>query len=194
MLSRRAADSENNTVPRITVADTLVGCAIGYNKLYYDFFGDSKKIQGYDINRFSYDYCLKPNSKLVYDSKVTNEHWLVCFNKETMAYKPTKIGTLFVVELTASKVQQDGKLITLYTSTKLTVECKEKIQISKNKNLAPGFYELTIAGDIDSHVSYEYDDKVLVRQLTVSEFNSIKNKCAPSLSLEQLQEPLYSKW
>lgn len=71
-MPRRAADSEDNTVARVTVADTLVGRLIGYSDAYYDFLNEDSS--GYIISALDYRECLRPNNNLVYDAEATNEH------------------------------------------------------------------------------------------------------------------------
>lgn len=194
MFSHRAALSENNTVARITVADTLLGCLIGYSKAYFDYFQNSKKFEGYDINVFEYESCLKPNKKLVYDAEVTNEHWLVSYNKETINFKPKKIGTFFLIETVVSRELRNGKLTTSYVRTKTALECKETLYITKGKKISPGFYTILYLADLEEHMTYSYDDKVLIEKITEAEFSKIKLKHAPNISLESKVISLVTKW
>ena len=104
-VSRRAAYSEDNTIPRIHTAPALIECINGYASITHDILnGDfetkSKKglyKGGYYIYFIPFEYALKPNNKLVYDAEATNEHWLITYNKETKTYKTSNVGRVINV-------------------------------------------------------------------------------------------------
>lgn len=104
-VSKRAASSEDNTLPRIHVAPTLLGCLNGYAVLSYDIVNSNygKKSAypgGYYLYFIPFEFALSPSTKLVYDSDVTDELWLITYNKQTRTYKPSGIGRIVNVSIT----------------------------------------------------------------------------------------------
>ena len=94
MVPRSAASTEDNTVPRITVADTLRGCIQGWGRVLVSFHEWDKV--GLKICKLEFDYALKPNKRLVFDAEETGECWLVTYNADTRKYLPIEIGKLFL--------------------------------------------------------------------------------------------------
>lgn len=108
-VSRRAALSEDNTMPRVYVSPYLAGCIasvenIGYTAINYKSGDKSLKKNkaetpykgGYYIHMVTPRVALKPNKKLVYDVKLTDEHWLVPYSPMYKTYETRVIGKLFV--------------------------------------------------------------------------------------------------
>ena len=63
MMPRSADQREDNTTARITVAPTLIGCYIGYNRAHNDFLDGSKADpDSKDNYRGGYEICLLPFS------------------------------------------------------------------------------------------------------------------------------------
>ena len=102
-ISRRAGMTEDNTVPRVHVADTLNNAWNGYATGPYlmaniqPSLSKAKGLKadykgGFYIHRIPFRACLKPNKKLVYDADFTNEHWLVTYNEMTRVFPATCIG------------------------------------------------------------------------------------------------------
>lgn len=107
-MPRRAANSEDNTLPRVTVAPTIEGCMVGYNTLSYlaetpnTREKDIKKLKdpylgGLYIYRIPFEVCLKPNKELVFDATFSNECWLVPYRHDRLTYTGECIGKLFPV-------------------------------------------------------------------------------------------------
>ena len=150
-MPKSAADSENTTTSRITVAPTIVGCCKGYSRVEMDFLdGPNKWLPGdpyragYEICTFDYEYALEPNEKLVFDAPRTKEHWLVTYSKETQTYKPKKIGKMFFTEILfvaaepGMKDQMPGARLKGY----LWHECEEPIAFKEGQVLPAGYYEI----------------------------------------------------
>ena len=71
-IGERQGKTEDRTVPRVTVAPTLLGCIYGYAMVVIS--GMDNNIAGYYIHSLPFEYCLKPTKKLVFDQELTNEH------------------------------------------------------------------------------------------------------------------------
>lgn len=196
MMPRRAAESEDNTLPRITVADTLLGCIVAYCILGQDFY--DLKVQGYHLCALDFDYCVKPTSRLVYDAEESNEHWLLGYNKKTLSYKPRVIGKLFVTEINSKREKVNGELKLVHEFT-FCLELEEPIWFSEGIKLEKGFYQIsdTKSGRKDlEHGGFTYRDGKLfdIETLSAAEYRKKKNLSVTMLSHNQPNVPLFSNW
>lgn len=200
MLSRRAGKTENNTVPRITVSPTLVGCLIGYAAAENDTINGTLKEEnnetkfrgGYDICELRFKHCLCPNSKLVYDASRSQEHWFVSYNKQTQEYAPVKIGKMFASKLTYEPVSGGMPAVTF--EMYVEVHKEEGIKLSPNIHLDKGFYCAIIKFENKEHpgsVSEEHLFKV--NSISAGEYNKAKQLSAAMLS-HQDKVPKYLNW
>lgn len=185
MMPRRAAPSEDNTVPRVTVSDTLLGCIIGYSAVSHDFH--TQKTNGLYINKIDFDYCLQPSTKLVYDADITNEHWLVTYNKDTIKYKPVTIGKMFVHKITYDR--SAGNTLTDETAEILIeIEDNIKIKFSESIMLSKGYYRAII------DMTHWEEDKLKVNKISAVEYAKHKNVSASMLDNMAVNIPLYTHW
>lgn len=197
MMPRSAGSSEDNTVARVTVAPTLIGCIMGYARAEYDFQhqgqqdakSKDKYRGGYEICELKFTYCLKPNEKLVYDAVVTGEHWLVCYNKNTMAYIPTKVGEMFIKSINYENVgdKYPRADITFYVS----IIKEDGFMLTSDIKLDKGQYTVTYSEkDMKEDGTF---DKVTYSNITVGEYNTAKSLCASLLQYTD-GAPKYSAW
>mgnify|MGYP001765738254 CR=1 FL=1 len=195
MMPRRAADSENNTVPRVTVADTLLGCLLAHAAVYTDFFEDEKN-PGFIINAIDFEECLKPTAKLVYDADATNEHWLVPYDKKFLSFKPRSIGKVFVSELTFHKKKHPREgLEVLVSFSIIWVELIEAISFSLKVQMEPGYYRITTSNkDLDRNTSYKDSSGIKIDKVSKSIYDAKKKQVATLLSAENVPPPVYTKW
>jgi hypothetical protein len=121
-ISQRAADGEDNTMPRVHTAPTILGCIAGYGNAIYDSrvktqsaVKDSFK-GGYYLYTIPFEYALCPNGKLVPDAAETNEHWLVPYSKEYSEYTPDSISKIVTSDVTTVNLSNGDieNVITLY--------------------------------------------------------------------------------
>ena len=150
-VSKRAAPSEDNTLPRIHVAPTLMGCLNGYAVVTNDIVNSNygKKSDypgGYYLYFIPFEFALAPSEKLVYDAEVTDEHWLITYNKETRTYKPSAVGRIVNVAVTflPSAIKKGAEeLITL------AVEIPEnaKLHLEKDNWIYAGYHTVDIKRD-----------------------------------------------
>lgn len=189
IIGHRQALSEDRSVPRVTVAPTLLGCIYGFADMIqyiasYSPQHDKDYKQGFYIHAIPFEYCLKPNNKLVYDASLTGEHWLVRYNEQTNIYNGKLIGKLFCNKLTMLPVTSKTNIITveLYVS----IDKADGIQFNDKVHLAKGFYA----------IEFEYEKLMLKNGLnpvpiTSEEFFNTKKLRADMLSHK---EPLYRQW
>lgn len=190
-MPRRASVSENNTTSRVTVAPTLLGCLIAYASTDHDFrLGSNKQVArdysfrgGYEINELEFTHCIKPSYKLVYDADLTEEHWLVSFNKDTLQYKNKLIGKVFIKSITSQAVSGNypDTILTLY----IEHQKPEGIKFSPNIHLKPGYYKavLSFENEVARSVNDEKDFKV--KQVSENEYNEAKGLSASMLSFQE---------
>ena len=196
MLPRRAAKTEDNTVPRITVADTLLGCIYGYSSAIYEF-ESQPDIQGYYISSLDFDYALKVNRFLVYDAETTGEHWLVCYNESTKTYKPNKIGKMFFTKTT--RTRSNDKLV-LQIESEIVIEVFKgcEFKLTTVDALKTGYWRVKI-NMTKHHNNYKLqrvDDRdiIEINNLTEEEYTSIKGLSASMLSMSSTNIPLSHRW
>lgn len=97
-IGERQDPGEDRTVPRITVSPYLIGCIHGFASSLNSLINYGKTGIFY-IHKIPFEYCLKPTEKLVYDSLLSDEHWLVRYNQETTFYRPELVGKFVLTGL-----------------------------------------------------------------------------------------------
>lgn len=185
-ISPRQAASEDRTVPRICTAPTILGCILGYSKTIFDFlYGFDKEVMkdtdyvgGFSIYSIDFDFALKPNSRLVYDAAVTDEHWLISYNEDTVTYNPTKVAKMFISSVTYNG--QDKKLPSAEYTFYLEV-LSEKLQFNSKRILDKGYYK--ISGPIDQETkNFKQDKDFNIKNVDAKEFDNAKLNTASLLS------------
>lgn len=193
MMPRRAAPSEDNTIPRVTVADTIIGCIMGYANSVYDFY-DTKDEAGYYISKIKFNYCLQPNNKLVYDAEKTGEHWLIGYNKESLSYKTEQIGKIFLNKIITTKRNvKNGKPQDKYPHLDeliIYIELQEKIKLNYNEYLDKGYYRLNLMNDFIYNETYKSKNNYIIQSISLKEYMEAKNISATMLS----RDSVLTKW
>ena len=147
-ISKNAAPSEDNTLPRIHVSTHLIGCIQGYSIILSDilktdiYFKEDREVPHgeYFIYTFKYDYALRPNKRLVYDADITNEHWLITYNEKTKYYTPIETNRIFVSSLIVEPNKIKGK--DFHIMFNLSVE--NSLRVDDKTTLPKGYYQLEV--------------------------------------------------
>lgn len=200
-MPRSAAQSENNTTARITVAPNLMGCLIGYARGDTDFTdGTHPKITkttgfrgGYQICEIPYMHCIQPSTKLVYDSDRSMEHWLVAYNKNTLQTRPIDVGNMFIssVLLSSNSGNEPSSLLTIYIEHNKTAGVK----FSPTKLLSPGFYKAEVFfNDTADSRDCNKESDFKVKKCSAGEYNEAKKQAAALLAYNEKPIPGYFKW
>ncbi len=193
-ISKRQAIKEDNTIPRVTVSDSILGCFIGYQAATEESLNHPEDVknfkQGYYINKIPFEYALLPNNKLVYDQSRSNEHWLITYSKETKEYKSETIGKFFISEIsfrTKDKSYPDV-LITIY------IEVTDPIGIpfSKNIYLPKGYFMIKGPGEA-TEIKHNKDKDFIVTEITKEMFKEQKEYSASMLSMDH-SKPAFIRW
>lgn len=194
-IGRRQAETEDRTVPRITVAPTLYGCYIGYAQFITQFFGynpdnDTGYKQGLYIHEIEFEEALKPNNRLVYDSTRSDEHWLVTYDLDTRTYKGKVIGKMFINELKVKPVS--GKEVVVAATIYVEINKPEGVRLSKNYFLSKGYHVIENVDDANL-CSWDKDKELSVREIGKAEYEAAKHHSAALLSLN-IDKPPFVKW
>jgi hypothetical protein len=186
-IGTKQASSEDRTVPRVTVADTIVGCILGYYLLPEEVFYSEKDFHnGVYIRKIPFEYCLKPNNKLVYDHSATNEHWLIPYNRETTEYKSEKVGTIIISKIEIIPVSGKPPEKVMH----LQLELKEDLWLSDITLLEAGYWEVVY--QITKTASYAGLRNLTSRKIDKSQYVGTKEKVAVLLSSASTNH--FSSW
>lgn len=194
-VTRRTGADENRSVPRVSTAPSLIGCLIGYIASWSDFAHPEegkkgKLLQELTIYQFNTPLCLRPNTKLLYDQKESDEHWLVGYSRDTMGYTPTKVGRFFYkdVLLVGRPGKQPFKIFTM-----LLEVTSDTLVFSKNIKLTKGFWEIRGPEPAFKGVRNWTDDRLYtVKQITKAEFDYVPHK--EYMTYEDFDKPVFMSW
>lgn len=195
-IGQRHTDGENRTVPRICVGPTILGCFIGYQAAMDDFEkvadgktdGDWKG--GWKIYGFEFEAALNPNRRMVIDTHVGDEHWLVSYNEDTREYVPKNFGRAFLRSVRS--VARSGQLPTKEIEMLVEVKREDGLPYSKNIYLKRGYWRIDGPGFLDVKNLNDDGDYRAV-EITKEEFMSAKAASADLLGFK-LEVPAFAKW
>jgi hypothetical protein len=195
IVSKRAAHSEDNTVTRIHTSDNLIGCLIGYGQHQWNLIDKQKQqkiesgsfLGGYYIHKVNFKVALEPNNKLVYDSNITREKWLITYNEQTVEYPATVIGKVIIDK--SEIIGRDNN--SSFVRNKFLLELKERTRFfdypigvrAIGITLDAGYYKFTL-----NELTNQPEE---IKKIKQEEFEENKNLKASLLSFE---EPAYLKW
>jgi hypothetical protein len=183
-------NGEDITTPRVCVSLSLMECLAGIGKLMEDVLSfnsykiDSPFLGGYVISRLDADYLVKPNSKLVPDADVTNEHWLVGFDKDHLEYKPQKLGELFCTDISiapnTNKSIRDG-LVTLKFSVRINQNV-DKIHLTSEEVCDLDYFTFCFSFNYNDPI--KHNEIVSIVKLSKDEYAELKSRVAGLLSFD----------
>ena len=185
-ISRRGAWTEDNTLPRVHCAPTLLGCLRGHagivelalNNLVGMAKGDEYR-GGFYIYHIPFEVALKPNKKMVYDCDYTDEVWLVPYSKETRLYRPDLIGKAVIC---SAKVESVKGVLTTTLELAIDVPKGMKLAIDKENVLSEGYWLSYFVQTLNQRKSTEIE-YVKSKPTTNGEFDNFKQERAAMLSL-----------
>ena len=198
-ISRRIAKGEDNTIPRVSTSEHLLGCISGYQSMQSLSSDLSLKTEndkffyrgGFAIHAIDFDYCIKPNSTLLPDVEYTDERWLITYDTNTISYPSKVIGKIFVDYIVNEPM---GKLDTLQlTYLYLAIENIDKLQINRTISLDKGYYKLVLVNDKFLRVSLSKTNSI--KSISKEEYDTVKGVKANLLSnTSSLNNLSFSKW
>lgn len=200
VIGNRQAKSEDRTTPRVCVANTVLGCILGYVALNHDMEELPEPQSGYKggwrIYGFNYQACLKPNKNLVFDADRSNEHWLVTYSEDTREFIPFEAGTFFWTQNTLESRSDKYPVRTVVLL--FEIKADEGIWFSKNLKMEKGYWRLEGPGDFtlksskntEGMVKSWLDDKrYTLTRIGKDEYISSKKVSAGLLSYEGYSNP-----
>lgn len=191
---KRAAPLEDKTIARIAVADTLIGCMLAYGNIYYDY--DVLKLTGYKISKLNFEYAIKPNNKLVYDSKETNEYWLIPYNKNHTSFKPIEVGNFTIRDLEFKEISYKDRPVIVITYMSVLCQIDQELSFSSKRILKPGFYEIVFKSEsmYSNNYTYKDDSNFTIKTINKSIFGKEKRISNKLLGNSSKTVPMYGKW
>lgn len=203
MMPRTADPREDNTTARVTVAPTLLGCYIGYNRAHQDFGKGSAPEQGdedpyrggYDICLLPFQHCLKIDDTLVPDATASGEHWLVGYNEATREYQPEHVGKVFVSKITQQAVsgEKPATLVTMY----IQVVREAGFKFSPKVHLSKGYWKVQITWKNASLPRVDKEEAFEVNTISEEEWLETKKYSAALLSYREKiagKAPSFYRW
>lgn len=143
-VSRRTANDEDRSVPRISTAPTLAGTILGYQALEYDYDDQREKKGfrgGWYLYTLPFEYALRPNKEILYDADATDEIWLVPFTPEQWEVKPSRVGKFFLDELT---IKHQGKERSVSAKFVLEITSVTPISLSPKVTVEKGYWSFRL--------------------------------------------------
>jgi len=194
---RRAANKENVSVPRVSVAPSIMGCFIGYMASWKDIAwpGDNVKNKkfknGWYLYELPYEYCIKPNKKLLFDQENSNEHWLVTYSPATREYRPVIVAKMFYSELNI--MPKAGSVPEYRTKLVIEVLSDRGILLGGDRTLGKGAW--MVEGPLlEDHARWNDLKPYSIAPISAAHYALLKGYVASMLSLESLSPPAAFKW
>lgn len=188
-LSSAELEFEDRSVPRVCVAHDLVSCILGIARLHKEFIDNNvpddrnKKGNIYHISAFDYKLAVKPNDKLLHDVDLTNEHWLIGYNRDNQKFYPISVGKLFMVNLNVTYKEHNNYKPLMYMECFIHISSDKGIMIKPNRKVGRGYYKLLVEKDGNG--------KLRLGEIERADFNQMKKVV---VSMENYKESLIDKW
>lgn len=148
---RRTVEGEDLTVPRICGCETIDGCIYGFQSMYASI-RDSVSFDGtkwskvdypiYTIYQLPVEDIIRPSNKLVPNSVLTKELWIVGNSMESQFVSPVKVGCLLPIRSTEMTTKKGKEIRTTFL-----IRTNTDIKLGDDK-LSAGFYKFSITGDM----------------------------------------------
>lgn len=80
-----------------------------------------------------YVLAVKPNEKLLHDVDLTNEHWLIGYNKDNQKFYPINVGKMFIVNLSVTYKEHNNYKPLTYMECFIHISSDKGVMIKPNK-------------------------------------------------------------
>lgn len=205
MISHRQNPKEDRTVPRVCIANSLMGCIGGYASVFYNYLNHKPgtklgtKAESYRggmfIHAIDTEWVVEADNKLVGDSRITGEKWLVGWDEEHLSYPATEIGKFFIKRMVSETIR-GGDLAANFTMYLEYHDDSQALELGNGVSVEAGYYELQVLvkADLESvHTGYfflsEKNSPVKVKSISKEEY--LKEKSA---GLDLLNEKYNLHW
>lgn len=191
-VTRRTGNKENISVPRISVAPTIMGCFIGYCAAWSDITWpdtrNKKAKNGWYLYDIPYEYAVSPDKKQLYDVDDTDEHWLVTYSPETREYKGNIVAKMFYAEL--KMVPRTGKTPQYLVKLVIDVQSEKGLKLGEDVILEKGQWMID-GPSPESHGVWSDLKPYTINKIGYGEYAKLKGLSADMLSLNP---PPAFKW
>lgn len=192
-VTKRSLPGENRTVPRISTAPSLLACFAGYQTDLNDFHEHPKTVSadrtrkvefhgGWVIYGLPFAYAIRPGKKLLPDAKITDEHWLVTYDRYTVDYVPVKLGKVFYdrVEYLPRHNNVPKAVVTMVVE----VFSGQSVPFGNELVLQSGYWEIRVT-NLHNWTGLKDIEILRVKEITEDEYLSRKVLTAGLLSMDQ---------
>lgn len=188
-VSKFADPSEDNTVLRIHTSNNLIGCIIGYARLYRDAMKQIKRKEfenKYYIYKVPFKFALEPNKNLVYDVEYSKEKWLITYNKETMHYPIVDSG-YFIINNFNLELNRNNYGDVTYN---ILVNIKNPINVDDDLKLNEGYYMLDLEENFNIKKRIPITKCINYEKISKDKFENLASK--KTFSLERRSTKLFN--
>lgn len=194
-LPEKTMRGENSSCPRVSMAPHLSGCVLGYGAIIYEHIDGAEGYihdGEYEISKVDFQHAVIPNNKLVPDSTLSQEVWLVNYAPEYKEYTPEVIGSLFVKRSIVERINS-GKSKLLTYDTYIKIDTSKEVYISKDQVLSRGFYQALFV-DNGSRNTYKSTDHIF-REISKENYDkAVKLRKSGSYTPAFESIPAWAKW
>ncbi len=192
-VTRRASSKENISIPRVSVAPTIAGCFIGYMGSWADIshpdVKNKKHKNGWYLYQIPYEYCITPDTKLLFDQKNSDERWLVTYSPETRKYPAEIVAKMFYASMTI--VPKTGDYPEYRARLLIEVLAGHSVKLGGDRTLEAGSW--SVEGIVlEDHNKWHDLSKYDIRPISYGEYAKHKGLSADMLSRNP--PPAAFKW
>lgn len=173
-ISRRAAVTEDNKLPRTNVGLSVLATFCAYATGYQDFT-DSKSGR-YTILGLKAEKVAEPPVKLVYDAKQTRELWILGYDDKHRQIAPETLGEFFIGEVSTVRRKTEDDSVSYIHNKVLYFKVDKELWLdghgAKKQTLTPGYYRVAVKDEL-TRESWKDDTVVDVSEITQTEYRNL---------------------
>jgi len=186
-VTRRTLDEEDRAVPRISTSTSLAGCILAYQACTHDF--ESPDYKGWYVYGLPFEHAVRPSAKLLPDVDMSDEHWLVTFCQDTVAYIPRPVAKFFIEGVV--KTRRLRRMLVEYQGY-VEVTSHEGLCVAEGKILPPGKYAFRWnRHDLRTHKDA---NAFITTPVSTAEYKTVRRDSVSLLGFEDHQRPGSAYW
>ena len=166
------SSDEDRSLPRVCVSSNLTDAILGiarlpkifiennfYNQALDPEVGINKKSNIFHISLIPYNYAVMANEKLLPDVELTNEMWLIGYNKDNQRFYPEVVGHMFITNINITYKEHNNKKPLVYFDCFISIEKDTDVYLKPNRKVSKGYYSLRIEKDNNGDLRLSKIDK-----------------------------------
>lgn len=186
-VTRRTLEAEDRAVPRISTSTSLAGCILAYQACTHDF--ESPDYKGWYVYGLPFEHAVRPSKKLLPDVDVSDEHWLVTFCPESIAYIPRPVAKFFITDV--AKTRKLRQMMVRYNGY-IDVHSAEGLCVAEGKILPPGKY--AFCWHKDEMRTHQDADAFVFTPISAAEYKTVRRDSVSLLGIEDFPRPGSAYW